>query len=343
MSRIPGPHKADRGSELQALLSEVASATSLREGEEGVRAIMSAVGKAGALPIRDLAQRIRIPVPVVAAVRRELEKRDLLDRKGGLALSEKGRLLIGVEADTAPGHRCPSCEGDGFILPEEFRDLAPRFESLARDRPPPDKTLDQSHTTTDTSIRRALFLREYGALDRDLLILGDDNLTSLAVGLLRKAVGVEAKLSVVEIDQRVVTHIRTVSEAEGFGVEVLPHDLRNPLPETLSEQFDVFFTDPPYTLEGLGLFVSRGISGLRKGGGRQAFIAFGHKDPEEQKAVVQTISDAGLSIGEMRPGFNRYEGAQVLAGVSSMIRAVTTPHSAAPEGRYDGALYTADR
>ena len=33
MSRIPGPHKADRGSELQALLSEVASATSLREGE----------------------------------------------------------------------------------------------------------------------------------------------------------------------------------------------------------------------------------------------------------------------------------------------------------------------
>jgi predicted methyltransferase len=283
-----------------------------------------------------------MPVPVVAAVRRELEKRGLLDRRGGLALSQKGRDLIDLGTDVEPGCRCSACDGEGFIIPAAFMPLLGRLREMAADRPAADVTLDQSHTTPETSLRRALYLRECNALDRDLLILGDDDLTSLAVGLLRRQLHLGGRLAVAEIDPRLVAYLRRVSDAEGFGIEVHLHDLRLPLLEPLIGVFDAFFTDPPYTLEGLRLFVSRGVSALRPGVRRQAFISFGHKSPDEWREVVRTVSDAGLSLLEMRPGFNRYEGAQMLAGVSAMIWAVTTSHRGAPEGRYDGPLYTAD-
>lgn len=339
MALEPGTQR----SALSSVLSDVAAATDLREGEEGVRAILSAVGRAGRLPLRDLARRVRMPVPVVAAVRRELEKRGLLDRKGGLALSPKGRGLIGVEQDAAPGCRCPSCDGEGFVIPEAFAPLLRPLREMAAGRPPVDVTLDQSHAAPETALRRALYLRECEALDRDLLILGDDDLTSLAVGLLRRRLRLRGRLAVAEIDPRLVAYLRRVSDAEGFTVEVFSHDLRDPLPPPLLGAFDAFFTDPPYTLEGLRLFVSRGVSALRPGLGRQAFLCFGHKSPDEGREAVRAISDAGLGIVEMRPAFNRYEGAQLLAGVSAMIRAVTTSCAAPPEGRYRGPLYTADK
>jgi predicted methyltransferase len=282
-----------------------------------------------------------MPVPVVAAVRRELEKRGLLDRRGGLALSGKGRDLVGVERDAAPGCRCPACDGEGFILPEAFRPLLPRLREMAADRPAVDVTLDQSHAAPETALRRALYLRECEALDRDLLVLGDDDLTSLAIGLLRRQLRLRGRLAVAEIDPRLVACLSRVS-AE-FDIEVHPHDLRDPLPGPLVGAFDAFLTDPPYTLEGLRLFVLRGVSALRPGVGRQAFICFGHRSPDEQREAVRAISDAGLGIVEMRPGFNHYDGAQLLAGVSAMIRAVTTPHLADLEGPYSGPLYTADK
>ncbi len=332
-----------RDSGLATVLSEVAAATSLREGEEGVRAILAAVGRAGNIPLRDLARRVRMPVPVVSAVRRELEKRGLLDRSAGLALSEQGRDLVGIAPDEDPGCRCPACDGEGIVIPANFAPLLDRLREMARVRPGVDVKLDQSHATPETALRRALYLRECEALDRDLLILGDDDLTSLAVGLLRSRTGGGGRLAVAETDARLTAYLCHVSEAEGFGAEVCAHDLRDPLPGTLAGAFDAFLTDPPYTLEGLDLFVRRGVSALRSGAGRQAFIAFGPKSPDEQRGVLQTLTDAGLGVVEMRPTFNRYDGAQMLAGVSGMIRAVTTSRVPATGGRYDGPLYTADK
>jgi predicted methyltransferase len=218
-----------------------------------------------------------------------------------------------------------------------------RLRRMAEDRPSVDVTLDQSHATPETALRRALYLRECDVLGRDLLLLGDDDLTSLAIGLLRGHVRASGRLAVAEVDPRLVDFLVRISGAEGFGIEARLHDLRDPLPEPLAETFDAFLTDPPYTPDGLRLFLSRGIRALRPGGGRQVFVCFGPKSPDEQLGVLRAIGGLGLAITEMHPTFNRYIGAQMLGGVSAMIRAVSAGEPPISDSRYDGPIYTADR
>ena len=57
------------------LLDETATATSLREGAEGVRSILAAAARGRNTPLKELAKQVHMPLPVVSAVRRELEKR----------------------------------------------------------------------------------------------------------------------------------------------------------------------------------------------------------------------------------------------------------------------------
>jgi hypothetical protein len=105
----------------------------------------------------------------------------------------------------------------------------------------------------------------------------------------------------------------------------------------------VFFTDPPYTLPGLELFVSRGVDALRTGAGKQGYVCFGQRTPIETAEAIGALAGMGLAPAEIVPDFNRYEGAQVLAGVSQMLRTVATPRlEPRISGTYRGPLYTAD-
>lgn len=326
------------------VLADVAADARLVEGPEGVRRVLRAVYRAGALPLRDLSRETGLPVPVVAAVRGELETRGWLERRGGVVLSRAGRNAV----EGLLGLRCHRrFQRPVFpVLDDEMRPLQARLEALGERRPAADARLDQSHATAETALRRAVYLYENDGLEgRDVLILGDDDLTSLAIGLLADFLGISVRRVVVlECDPRLVTFLNAASREAGPSVEAVEHDLRLDLPADLLAGFDVFFTDPPYTLAGLSLFVSRGADGLRPEVGKQGYICFGSRTPDETASAVGTITETGLAPVEIIPGFNRYVGAQMLAGVSHLIRTVATARlTPRVEGVYAGSLYTADR
>src|SRR5262245_66684770 len=77
-----------------SILDTVARATRLREGPAGVAAVLRAVYRAGSLRLQDAAREARLPLPVTTAIRRELEKAGLLERKHGLALTPSGRSFV---------------------------------------------------------------------------------------------------------------------------------------------------------------------------------------------------------------------------------------------------------
>jgi predicted methyltransferase len=314
----------------------------LKEGEEAVWRILREVYRRGKVGTKDLANATRLPIPVAAAVRRELEKAEILARKGGAVLTEKGekyvRETLGMVSKG--GLICPTCSGRKIPLAGEFAETLEKLREYSDLRPEPSPQLDQAFATPETALRRALYMLEEGDLDgRDVLFLGDDDLTSIAAGLLNVAKGI----TVIDIDERLLDVIADISAREALGVECVLHDLRNPLPEGLRGRYDIAFTDPPYTVPGLRLFLSRGIEALRVKKMASVYLAFADKPPLEMLEVHRAITEMGLYVRELIPRFNIYEGAEMFANTTFMAKLVTT-EEASPviTGVFTGKMYTGE-
>jgi N4-bis(aminopropyl)spermidine synthase len=352
------------------LLESIAERAQLREGPAGVEEVLRAVYRAqhsaGVEPMtaRALARVVRLPVPVVTAVRRELEKAGVLERGPHLRLTDAADQAIGAEwgwATVAEGSHdphgsqtvksagsvvCPTCGGLG-IAPLGWAWPAV-LEALQRhfiDNPRVDVELDQSHCTPETNLRRAALMYEDGALaGKDVLVLGDDDSVSLAVALAGKALSPTGKLArrvvALDTDERILGHLSSVAAEEGVEIELVRHDVREPLPDDLQSNFDTVSTDPPYTLPGLELFLSRAVEAVKPAGGR-IYLHFGHRPPDEQVQVQSAIAAMGLVIERLVPNFNEYVGAGVLAGVSDLYVLSVNPRSAPlVTGDYDAPIYT---
>jgi N4-bis(aminopropyl)spermidine synthase len=321
---------------LDDVVTQVAAAVGLAEGESGIRDILAAVLAAEPGAVREIARLAELPVPIVAAAGNELRARGVLATQRPVQLTPAGRAAVAASVGLG-------------LDPEALADLAAPGGPLqaAADGAPGAKTeLDQTHCTVATKLARVLRLHEARALaGQRILVLGDDDLISVAVALVLASVGRPTairRLTVVDTDTDVLDWIRTQVAGTGVAVEVVEHDLRQPLPEALTGAFDVVLTDPPYTVAGAELFLSRAVGGLAAEPGRHVFFSFGARRPDETIAVQRAMAAMGLAIRSLVPGFNSYVGAGVLAGTSSLYH-LRTAAGARPllVGPYDGPLYSA--
>ncbi len=199
---------------------------------------------------------------------------------------------------------CPNCNGRGISL-EKFADLLERFKELVKGRPEAIVEYDQGYVTPETTVSRIAFLAQKGDIQgKDLLILGDDDLTSIAAA----ASGLPSRVVVVEIDERIVNFINEVSKREGLNIETINLDLREPLPEGVLKSFDTFWTDPPETPEALELFIGRGIAGLKGPGCAGYFgITYAESDKFKWRKFQNVLTGKmGAVITDMITNFNEY-------------------------------------
>ncbi|QSB13729.1 bis-aminopropyl spermidine synthase family protein [Natronosporangium hydrolyticum] len=342
-SRYQPPSTTDPLDQLAGL---VAAATQLAEGPTGVVELLATIRRREPVAIRDLSRLVEIPVPVVAAVCNELRRRGLVAPARPVRLTELGRSCLAPAA--GPGSwpapdRCDRCDGHGTRAPARAADALPELAALGASAPPAAVTLDQAHCTAETALRRVLFLAEHGLLHQRLLFLGDDDLTSLAVALLAHRTGAASRrLSVVDVDPRVLDYLGRHAPIGGPTLELIHHDLVDPLPAGLTGAFDVVVTDPPYTTPGAELFLSRAVAALAPGGGRHVLLAFGARPPDETVRLQRLFAELGLALRSMAPNFNEYHGAGSLAGTSHLYHLRTTAGSRPSiVGRHQGPLYTA--
>jgi N4-bis(aminopropyl)spermidine synthase len=338
---------------LDTVVAEVAAAVGLAEGESGIRDILSAVLTAEPAAVREVSRLAELPVPIVAAACNELRKRGVVATQRPVRFTPEGRAVVaaatrGTAADGALSRTvCGACGGRGVVIPAELAGLSAALHKAADDEPAAKTELDQTHCTVATKISRVLRMHEANALaGQRILVLGDDDLVSVAIaGFAARSGSVAAlrRLTVVDADVDVLDWIAEQLHGTGVHAELVPHDLREPLPPGLAGGFDVVTTDPPYTVAGAELFLSRSVSALIAAPGRHVFFSFGARRPDETLAVQRAIADMGLAVRSLTPGFNEYLGAGVLAGTSNLYHLRTTA-AAAPliDGVYDGPLYTAD-
>jgi len=322
--------------EAEKILALVAERAQLAESVEGVRSILLYMYRFPSLKNKKLSQKTGIAIPTLSAVRNELVKSSIIEKNN--LLGEKGRqwiksnLNLNFEYDPLPGNF------DNTIreLPEEFYYLND-IGSLLEKRPPPEFALDQSHADFSTVLKKTLYLLKKGDIEgRKIIFLGDDDLISLAIGLTKLA----KEITVVDIDQRILDFIsKSVKELSISNFNTLLYDIRKPCPNNIINKYDVVIMDPPYTNEGLRLFLKRARqilkSNININGkdyliiGKKCLLSFGNKPPEEMLKLQLSILDHGFIINEMLPDFNHYEGASIIGKFSHLyyLQSVINPNA----------------
>jgi predicted methyltransferase len=326
--------------DIETIVTQVAAAVGLAEGEAGVRDVLRVVARSEPAPTSQVSRMAELPVPIVTAVCNELRKRGVIDRTRPISLTARAReVLSGSHVDGV----CPQCSGLGLVVPPDLARLADELEVVASGAPQARPELDQTHCTVATKIHRVLKMAESGALGgKSIILLGDDDLISVAIARFASLTGVGVKaLTVIDTDPAVLDWIG--QHAAGANVALIEHDLREPLPAGLAASFDVACTDPPYTVEGARLFLSRAASALRPHPGQHVFFSFGARRPADMLATQRLIADLGLVVRSLAPNFNSYLGAGIL-GSSSHLYHLRSTEQTRPRGdeNYSGPLYTAD-
>ena len=191
------------------------------------------------------------------------------------------------------------------------------MESLVAEAPPARTDLDHVPATPDTVVRRALWLDSiYDLTGSVLLFLGDHDLTSLAVGQVCPG----ADLVVVDIDEATLRFIDDQASRLGITVRCLASDLRIGLPDLAIGCADLVFTDPPYTPEGVELFVVRGLQGIGNHDNGRIIVAYGYSDrhPSLGYQAQSAAHRLGLAYEAVLPRFNHYTGAQAVGSTSAL-------------------------
>jgi predicted methyltransferase len=332
--------------DVDVVIAEVAEAVALAEGQSGVRDILRVILRSEPVAAREIGRRAELPVPIVTAVCNELRKRGVVANSRPVALTAQAREILAAGQPQLSA-QCPCCGGRGLVVPEQLAQLTAELELAADGAPEARPELDQTHCTVPTKIHRVLRMHESGALaGMRILLLGDDDLVSVAIARFAALVGAAGsirRLAVVDADPAVLSWIGEQVSATGVAVELAEHDLRLPLPAGLRAGFDVVCTDPPYTVAGAELFLSRAVTALSGEPGQHVFFSFGARRPLETLRTQELIASLGLAVRSLAPGFNEYLGAGILAGTSNLYHLrSTTATVPLIDGGYQGPLYTAD-
>ena len=329
----------------QTFCRSIADKSHLQEGMRGVERIILEMYRRRDQKVtnKELSRYVRIPVPVLSAVRGEMLKAGFLETKSILSAAAvewiQNRLGLSFSFDFLQDFISDS----SLRVSEKYLEFfKPVIEYLDR-RPTPDYKYDQSRSTPETVLKRALLMLGNGDIEgKRVVILGDDDGISLALGFLKCA----KEILVIDIDSRILDFIDSFAHAKNL-TDVLNTqlwDIRSKFPKEWCYRFDTFETDPPYTVAGFKLFIDQALTLLNPVESGRGYVSFGAKSPHKTWACQQHLLEAGFSIEEFFQGFNRYHGATILGNTSNLyvissvpqkLRLLETKH---PET----AIYTSD-
>lgn len=198
---------------------------------------------------------------------------------------------------------CSFCSDSGWLSEKNPR-LLEQYREILRARPAPSKDYDQQFILPEMVVLRAAFMDARGDLaGRRILIIGDDDLFSIVLGLS----GLAEEVVVLDVDTRIIDFVNRCAEEYNLKIRGYPFDIRLPFPAEFSHKFDTFNCDPVETLEGIKLFLSAGAVGL-KGPGSSIYFGLTTMEAGIAKwhAIQQAVLSMNFAITDVKRKFNEY-------------------------------------
>ena len=313
------------------MIEHIVSNVKLKEGKKVIEKFLVHLYIHGSTSAKALAQELSIPVPLATAIKKEGIKAGIIETDKNI-LTLAGRQFVEMELnyEGIDAELLKSLLYNRGFKNRYINQLSERIEGIYQGRPPVDVTLDQAFGTSKTAVKRALLcLENFSLIGKSVLCVGDDDLISISLALLLKELfpgsqKSKARLVVLDVDQGILDYIQQIAARHQLNIHCHQLNFKDRFPEKFTQSFDCFFTDPPYTIQGMNLFLSRGIQGLKKEKGKPIFLSFGKKSVEENFKLQQDLIQQGLSIKTIIDSFNEYHGASLLGNQSQMIVLETT-------------------
>lgn len=333
---------------IENYIDNIFESVKLEDGKQIIKNILINIYLEPGISNKDLARNHLLPIPVVVAIKKEFIKVKIIIQDRGIRLTDMGNNLVKEELGFL---------GLNYDLYRKFRDCSANISEINdlensiieifNNRPKVDLTIDQTKCTVDTAIKRALLCLQKGRLiGNKILCVGDDDLVSVALGFLVKKLynnmkGCKTFIHVIDIDTRILEYIENIARKYALPIKCEHHDLKNPLFDIYLGKFDCIFTDPPYTLEGMNLFISRGLEAIKKDRGNIIFLSFSHKSLLFTYEMQKCFIKMGLVVSEIIPSFNVYEGAGIIGNKGQMIILKTTSNAfGLIAKKYNNPIYT---
>ncbi|MEM2996212.1 MAG: bis-aminopropyl spermidine synthase family protein [Candidatus Bathyarchaeia archaeon] len=254
--------------------------------------------------IWELLDAINFPLKDFIEILRKLIREGMVEAdEEGLYLTEKGRREIGGGGLRPWVEICPRCLGKGILFDGELRRLAEEFKAIVKDRPTPNPGYFQGYMLEEEVVARIALMSLYGDLrDRSFILLGDDDLLSVALSL----TGLPSRITVLDIDERLGSFITSVSARHGLDIEFRKYNVADPLPDDLVGGFDVFSSEPLETFSGLRAFISRGVACLHEDGAGYIGLTYLEASPRKWFEAQRMLSRMNCLLTDVIRGFSIY-------------------------------------
>ncbi len=168
---------------------------------------------------------------------------------------------------------------------------------MAANRPPRQESLEQQVCSLGTSWARAEKACEGLTPEGRILVLGDDDLVSLALTQFPQAQSIE----VLEFDSKLV---RLLKSQGGDRLKVTRRDLSSGLPERYHQGYDVVLSDPMYAEDGMEFFLFCAAQALKDDG---CFLLSTYPPLlENPKYFMTQLAHNGLGVRATTENYNRY-------------------------------------
>jgi len=158
---------------------------------------------------------------------------------------------------------------------------------------------EQQYCTPYTTQQRVAKIRAALKPGARVLVLGDDDLVSLAL----VHCGGDYQVDVLELDTDLVAFLK---EKGGERLTVLEHNLRHGVPETMRGVYDLVTTDPPYAANGMRFFLQCAADSLRPGPDSRLFLSTFPGLIEDPDKLWTDLKELGLHIEQRYDHFSRY-------------------------------------